>query len=107
MLMLPSSIDDFDNPEISNVIRKTQRSPVLSSEERVQLFKLAWDAVGSEFGSRHTQYEMFYSGPRTVTTGMAYRTFDWKQAVGQVDTVLSGYPLPADRKSKSVISPAA
>jgi 4-hydroxyphenylacetate 3-monooxygenase len=106
MLMLPSSIDDFDNPEISSVIRKTQRSPILTAEERVQLFKLAWDAVGSEFGSRHTQYEMFYSGPRMVTTGMAYRTFDWKQAIGQVDTVLSGYPLPADRASRS-ISPAA
>lgn len=107
MLMLPSSIEDFDNLEISSVIRKTQRSPVLTAEERVQLFKLAWDAVGSEFGSRHTQYEMFYSGPRTVTTGMAYRTFDWKQAIGQVDTVLSGYPLPEDQESKSFISPAA
>ena len=62
MLMLPSSVEDFRNPEIAHLIRKTQRSPVLSSEERVQLFKLAWDAVGSEFASRHTQYEMFYWG---------------------------------------------
>ena len=109
MLMLPSSIDDFDSPELSSVIRKTQRSPVLTSEERVQLFKLAWDAVGSEFGSRHTQYEMFYSGPRTVTTGMAYRSFDWKQAIGQVDSVLASYPLPGERESESSISisPAA
>jgi 4-hydroxyphenylacetate 3-monooxygenase len=29
----------------------------------------AWDAIGSEFGSRHTQYEMFYAGARFVTAG--------------------------------------
>jgi 4-hydroxyphenylacetate 3-monooxygenase len=107
MLMLPSAVEDFDNPEISSVIRKTQRSPVLTSDERVQLFKLAWDAVGSEFGSRHTQYEMFYSGPRTVTTGMAYRNFDWKRAIGQVDRVLSSYPLPDDRGVRRSVSSAA
>ncbi len=29
---------------------------------RVKLLKLLWDALGSEFGSRHLQYEMFYAG---------------------------------------------
>lgn len=106
MLMLPSSVEDFNDPELASLIRKTQRSPVLTSDERVKLFKLAWDAVGSEFASRHTQYEMFYSGPRVVTTGMAYRTFDWKRAIGQVDDVLSGYGLP-DAKTSGIISSAA
>ncbi|GJE44671.1 4-hydroxyphenylacetate 3-hydroxylase family protein [Methylobacterium soli] len=95
VLMLPSSLADFHDPEIANVIRKTQVSPVLSSEERVQLFKLAWDAIGSEFASRHTQYEMFYSGPRTVTTGMAFRCFDWKQTADAVNGALSPDALPA------------
>ncbi|QIB35572.1 4-hydroxyphenylacetate 3-hydroxylase family protein [Ancylobacter pratisalsi] len=94
MLMLPSTVEDFAHPEIGPMIARTQYSPHLSSEERVKLFKLAWDAVGSEFASRHTQYEMFYSGPRTVTTGMAFRTFDWEQATGAVDTMLASYPTP-------------
>src|SRR3546814_13335919 len=62
LIMLPSSTQDFENPEIARIIRKTQQSPVASSEERVKFFKLAWDAIGSEFASRHTQYEMFYAG---------------------------------------------
>lgn len=94
MLMLPSSVTDFDNPELAGLISKTQRSPVLKPEERVKLFKLSWDAVGSEFASRHTQYEMFYSGPRMVTTGMAYRNFDWSKSLSQVDAVLGSYPTP-------------
>jgi 4-hydroxyphenylacetate 3-monooxygenase len=99
MLMLPSSIADFENPEVSDMIVKTQKSAVLSSEERVKLFKLAWDAVGSEFASRHTQYEMFYSGPRLVTAGMAFRNFDWSGATAQVDSILNAYPTPAVSKT--------
>jgi 4-hydroxyphenylacetate 3-monooxygenase len=55
--------------------------------------KAAWDAIGSEFGSRHTQYEMFYAGARFVTAGHSYRTFDWGAARGMVDHLLSTYHL--------------
>ena len=58
---------------------------------RVKLFKLAWDAVGSEFGSRHLQYEMFYAGAVMVTRGHAFRTCDWEQATGMVDRFMAGY----------------
>ena len=67
MIMLPSSVDDFRNPEIAALIEKTQQSPAASATERVKFYKLAWDAVGSEFASRHTQYEMFYAGATFVT----------------------------------------
>jgi 4-hydroxyphenylacetate 3-monooxygenase len=55
--------------------------------------KAAWDAIGSEFGSRHTQYEMFYAGARFVTTGHSYRTFDWSGATAMIDGLLSTYDL--------------
>jgi len=67
MIMLPSSVADFANPEIAALIEKTQQSPAASSRDRVKFYKLAWDAVGSEFGSRHHQYEMFYAGATFVT----------------------------------------
>jgi 4-hydroxyphenylacetate 3-monooxygenase len=94
MIMLPSSVEDFANPEIANHIEKTQRSPATDSLGRVKLFKLAWDAVGSEFGSRHLQYEMFYSGANMVTRGHAFRTYDWDKSVGMVDSFMSNYGLP-------------
>lgn len=93
MIMLPSSFRDLKSPEIAPYIEKTQRSPVTDHVGRVQLFKLAWDAVGSEFGSRHLQYEMFYGGANIVTRGYAYRAYDWDRALGQVDGFLSGYGL--------------
>lgn len=107
MLMLPSCVEDFDHPDIAPLITRTQYSPSLSSQERVKLFKLAWDAVGSEFASRHAQYEMFYSGPRTVTTGMAFRTFDWAKATGAVDAMLGSYDTPAMASVSPVTTPLA
>jgi 4-hydroxyphenylacetate 3-monooxygenase len=93
MIMLPSSVNDFANPEIARLIGKTQHSPATDSLGRVKFFKLAWDAVGSEFGSRHLQYEMFYAGAHMITRGHAFRTCDWEQATGMVDQFMSTYDL--------------
>ena len=91
--MLPSSIHDFDDPKLAAIINATQRAGKMSPEEKVKFLKAAWDAVGSEFGSRHTQYEMFYAGARFVTTGHSYRTFDWDGATGMVDGLMNSYQL--------------
>lgn len=102
LIMLPSAASDFGNPEFASVIDKTQRSSIAEPKERVKFFKLAWDAVGSEFGSRHLQYEIFYSGPAFVTRGHAFRFFDWDGAKGLVDGFMSTYDLP-----DSVLRPKA
>jgi 4-hydroxyphenylacetate 3-monooxygenase len=101
LIMLPSSFRDWANPELVPILHRTQRSPNFSSQDKVKLLKAAWDAIGSEFASRHTQYEMFYAGARFVTTGHSYRTFNWSAARGMVDQLMSTYdldevtPLPA------------
>lgn len=93
VIMLPSSTQDFANPEMRELIDKTQQSPIANAEERVKFFNLAWDAIGSEFASRHTQYEMFYSGATFVTKGSSFRTFDWKRSTELLDSFASKYDL--------------
>ena len=93
LIMLPSSIKDFADPQLAKIINVTQRAAKMSPEEKVKFLKAAWDAIGSEFGSRHTQYEMFYAGARFVTTGHSYRTFDWAVATGMVDDLMDSYQL--------------
>ena len=93
MIMLPSSVHDFENPELARLIGKTQQSPAASAEEKVKFYKLAWDAVGSEFASRHAQYEMFYAGASFVVKGHSFRTYDWARADGLLNRMLSGYEL--------------
>jgi 4-hydroxyphenylacetate 3-monooxygenase len=94
MIMQPSSYRDFENPEIEALIEKTQQSPVADAEHKVKFYKLAWDAVGSEFASRHEQYEMFYAGATFVTKAHSYRTYDWDNATVLVDRMLDSYDLP-------------
>ena len=98
--MVPSSIADFDDPGLAAIIDKTQKSPAFSPQERVKFFKLAWDALGSEFASRHVQYEMFYAGASFVTRGHAYRTFDWAKCKGMVDELMASYPTLRRRQAE-------
>ena len=93
LIMLPSSARDFGNPDLAAIIGKTQRSAAMEPEQKVKFLKAAWDAIGSEFGSRHLQYEMFYAGARFVTAGHSFRTFDWGRSTQLLDDLLSSYSL--------------
>jgi 4-hydroxyphenylacetate 3-monooxygenase len=96
LITLPSSVKDFSDPEIAGLIELTQQSPAASAQEKVKFYKLAWDALGSEFASRHLQYEMFYAGATFVTKGHSFRTYNWSRAAALVDDMLAGYDLSGE-----------
>ncbi len=89
VIMLPSSAADLASPHTRDYVAATQVSSVAGPQERVRLFKLAWDALGSEYASRHMQYEMFYGGASYVNHAHMFRTFDWQAAGRLVDGVLA------------------
>src|ERR1700761_582884 len=99
LIMLPSSIEDFKDPALKRIIHTTQRAATMEPEDKVKFLKACWDAIGSEFGSRHQQYEMFYAGARFVTAGHSFRTYDWNSATGMVENLLSSYALADELKS--------
>jgi len=94
LIMLPSSSADLESPITRELVTGIHRSSVSTPVERIRLMKLAWDALGSEFASRHVQYEMFYAGAPMVTRNHAFRTFDWGSAAVLVDSVLRSYAAP-------------
>lgn len=94
LIMLPSSVADYENPKLAAIIRSVQVSADGRSDlARVKLMKLAWDAIGSEFAGRHTQYEMFYAGAQFVTRAHSMRTYDWDKAVSLVTNLSARYEL--------------
>ncbi|MFC9970959.1 4-hydroxyphenylacetate 3-hydroxylase family protein [Spirillospora sp. NPDC127200] len=93
VLQVPSSAADLTNPETRADIDRYVHSPGTTAEERVKLFKLAWDAVGSEFAGRHHQYELFYAGAPFVVKGYAFRNYGFDGPLAEVDDFLSGYGL--------------
>jgi 4-hydroxyphenylacetate 3-monooxygenase len=88
MITLPSSRKDFDNPQAAKDIERYFRSATMGARERVALMRLAWDFIGTEFGSRHQQYEKFYGGASFVVKMNVFRNYDFKRATAMVDQAL-------------------
>ena len=99
VIQVPSSYKELVNPETAADIKRYVKSPDVPSEERVKLFKLAWDLVGSEFAGRHHQYELFYAGAPYVAKGYAYRNYGYDEPVELVESFLESYGL-ADAKEE-------
>jgi len=88
-ITLPSSHADFANPDVAADLERYMRAAKTDAKSRVKLMRLIWDFLGSEFGSRHAQYEKFYGGPSFSAKLNLYRNFDWKRAGALVDKALN------------------
>ncbi|HEY7065829.1 MAG TPA: 4-hydroxyphenylacetate 3-hydroxylase N-terminal domain-containing protein [Chloroflexota bacterium] len=93
VIQVPSSYKELVAPETAADVRRYVRSPGVPAEERVKLYKLAWDVIGTEFAGRHEQYEMFYAGAPYVAKTYAYRNYRYEEAVQLVDDLLATYGL--------------
>jgi 4-hydroxyphenylacetate 3-monooxygenase len=93
IIMLPSSVKDFESPETAADIARYIASPGFSSKERVAILKLVWDFIGTEFAGRHEQYEKFYGGASFLVKQNMARAFDFASATKMVERALS---LPAE-----------
>ena len=67
LIYQPSSNRDWQNEELRPYLDKYVRgSGGIEAIDRVKLMKLLWDAIGTEFGSRHGLYELNYAGNHEV-----------------------------------------
>ena len=73
LIMTPTE-QDFANPEIAPYVERYLQGKGVPAKSRVQLFKLAWDMIGEQFGSRQLQYEWFYAGDPLFTRARFYRS---------------------------------
>ncbi|MFC3039483.1 4-hydroxyphenylacetate 3-hydroxylase family protein [Virgibacillus xinjiangensis] len=97
LIQLPSSANDFLNPELRPYLDQYYRGTGISAEDRVKLLKMVWDSVGSEFGGRHELYEINYGGN---TDNIRLEALKHAEGVGAadkyrsfVDTAMSDYDL--------------
>ena len=100
-ITLPSSLADLDSPQTAPDIERYMRSASTDAKSKVALMRLIWDFIGSEFGSRHQQYEKFYGGASFLVKTNVYRNFDWKRAGALVDAALALPPLERGLRLKS------
>jgi 4-hydroxyphenylacetate 3-monooxygenase len=88
---LPSSEASFLSPETRAHTERYYQSTGTAARDRVKLLKLIWDFIGTEYGGRQLQYEMFYSAAQPVVNRRMFRSYDWAAAKAMVDRLLSEY----------------
>jgi 4-hydroxyphenylacetate 3-monooxygenase oxygenase component len=87
LIMTPTE-KDFAHPEIGAYLDKYLQGKGVAARDRVQLFKLAWDMIGDQFGGRQLQYEWFYAGDPYFTRSRFYRSPIARQFKSMVDRLL-------------------
>jgi 4-hydroxyphenylacetate 3-monooxygenase len=92
-ITLPSSARDLDSAETGPDIARYMAAASTDAKARIAFMRLMWDFLGSEFGSRHQQYEKFYGGASFLVKQNVYRNFDFARATALVDKALSLPPL--------------
>lgn len=91
VLQMPSDSSILDHLDLSDSFQRNWSSPQLSAIDRMKLFRLVWEMVGSEFAGRQSQYEKFYSGPSFIRRGHSYREAPWMEFQAIVDELLTGH----------------
>jgi 4-hydroxyphenylacetate 3-monooxygenase oxygenase component len=88
LIMTPTE-RDFANPEIAPYVERYLQGKGVDARRRVELFKLAWDMIGEQFGGRQLQYEWFYAGDPYFTRSRFYASPVVQEYKALVDRMLS------------------
>ena len=73
LIMTPTE-RDLRDPELHEVLSQYLRGASMTAQQRVGIMKLAWDAIGEQFGSRSLLYEWFFAGDPINNRILYYRT---------------------------------
>ncbi|HYK73078.1 MAG TPA: 4-hydroxyphenylacetate 3-hydroxylase C-terminal domain-containing protein, partial [Pseudoneobacillus sp.] len=101
LLMSPTGAD-FMNDALRGEIDKyyVGRAGV-SSQERVSIFKLAWDLCGEAFGQRLLQYERYYTGDPIRKRAIFFNNYKRQRGLDLVDEALKASVLENNEVIKS------
>ena len=94
IFQMPADISVMHDPKLRAQFEAYWQTPQLGAVERMKLYKLAWDLIGSEFAGRHLQYEKFYAGASFIVRNHSFREAPWAQFDKVVDDLMGSYDLP-------------
>lgn len=75
---------------IADDIAKYYKGANVPADRRIQLFKLAWDLVGSAFGQRSEQYERYYAGDPIRITATHYLVYNKEPLIAKAESLITG-----------------
>ena len=94
VFQMPADISVMHDDALRETFETYWQTPQLGAVERMKLYRLAWDLIGSEFAGRHQQYEKFYAGASFIVRNHSFREAPWEEFHGVVDDLLASYDIP-------------
>jgi 4-hydroxyphenylacetate 3-monooxygenase len=94
VFQMPASVSVLEDPDLRRQFERYWQTPQMPALDRVKLFKLVWDIVGSEFAGRHLQYEKFYAGATFTVRAHNFREAPWDAFHKVVDDLMASYGPP-------------
>ncbi|HZQ75228.1 MAG TPA: 4-hydroxyphenylacetate 3-hydroxylase N-terminal domain-containing protein [Burkholderiales bacterium] len=94
VFQMPADASVIEDRELKQEFETYWHTPQYSPLERMKLFKLAWEFIGSEFAGRHQTYEKFYLGAAFTVRAHNFREAPWTSFHGRVDDFMKSYDVP-------------
>lgn len=91
---MPADSSVLEDPQLRATFERYWSVQGHSATERMKLFRLGWDLLGSEFAGRHMQYEKFYAGPAHVMALYNFLNAPWDDMKGIVGGLMDSYDTP-------------
>jgi len=91
---MPADSSVLEDPQLRATFERYWSVQGHSATERMKLFRLGWDLLGSEFAGRHMQYEKFYAGPAHVMALYNFLNAPWDDMKGIVGRLMDSYDTP-------------
>ena len=92
LITIPTEAD-FDGPRGDDIAKYLQGANS-SAEQRVALFRLAWDMSISAFGGRQSHYELFFFGDPPRMKQALYGVYDRRACVERVNAFVANTDWP-------------
>ena len=96
VFQFPASIDVVCNPVLRELFESYWSTSEGGAVERMKLFKLAWDLIGSEHASRTTSYEKFFVGPAFSVCNYNFFNAPWDELEAIAQDLMASYDVPEE-----------
>ena len=105
VFQMPADVSVMHDPGLREQFEQYWQTPQLPALERMKLYRLAWDLIGSEFAGRHLQYEKFYAGASFIIRNHNFREAPWQHFHRVVDDAMARYDVPPDQGRTPISRP--
>jgi 4-hydroxyphenylacetate 3-monooxygenase len=99
VFQMPADVSVMKDAKLRQQFEQYWQTPFMSSLDRMKLFRITWDLMGSEFAGRHQQYEKFYAGAGFVVRNHSFREAPWDDFHGLVEKIMADMKAPEEETS--------